>query len=122
MTREARLYNLFSSFGIDAFVSTNTPEPLTFPCLVYENNAGYFNDGYVDIVVSLWYRTDNEAIVNAKVNEIADAITGGGIVLKYDNGSMWVRRGTPFCNSLTDNTDQTIKHKVINLTIEDWRA
>ena len=47
--------------------------------------------------------------IDKKVNEIAEAIGVGGVVLHYDDGIIWIKRDNPFCIPLNDQTDALIK-------------
>lgn len=120
MTRDAALYNFFSSFGLPAYLSTNVPEITAFPWLVYEGTGGNW-DEINNIAVTLWYHTESEAVPNAKVRAISEAIGLGGKVISYDGGKMWLKRGAPWCINIQDETDKATKAKQLNLLIEDWR-
>lgn len=116
MTKEEALYNYFSSFGLTAYPSNAVPYETTFPWLTYSTPLGF--DGDVSAEVNLWYHTESEATPNNKVNEIAEAIGVGGVTLGYDGGIIWIKRGNPFCQSLTDENDVSIKRRQINLQYE----
>jgi len=120
MTREAALYNFFSSFGLPAFLATQVPEVTNFPWLTYEGTGGNWDDS-VNIAVQLWYHTEGEAEPNAKVREISEAIGVGGKIINYDGGKMWLKRGTPWVLNIQDEADRSTKAKQLNITIEDWR-
>lgn len=118
MTKSGALNNFFSSFGIDAYPSTSVPDETTFPWLTYENSIGNYGDSPIGISVNLYYYTESEAIPNLKVEEIATAIGMGGIMLPYDDGAIWLKRGEPWCLSLEDATDNTIKRRQLNVILE----
>lgn len=123
MTKDKVLYAFFSGFGLPAYVSTSTPEDAEFPRLTYDPVFNSFdfsgnNMGQVAVAVNLWYRTESEAIPNAKAQEISDAIGQSGQVLPCDGGYIWVKRGSPFCQNLADDSDPDIKRRYINLTLE----
>ena len=118
MTITAALYEFFSSFGIEAYPVNSVPEKVNFPWLTYETTLGNWGDNPVSIGVNLWYHTESEAEPNAKVKQISDAIGKGGKLLKCDDGTIWVKRGEPWCNSLTSESDSTIKQRAMNITLE----
>lgn len=39
-------------------------------------------------------------------------------MIKCDEGYIWVKTGSPWCQSLTDDTDKAIKRRYINITLE----
>ena len=51
------------------------------------------------------------------VDEISEAI-GFGKVLKCEDGFIWLRRGTPWCQNLRDEADPIIKRRYLNITAE----
>lgn len=121
MTRESALYNFFSSFGINAYLSTNVPHETEFPWLTYEGTSGNWGEEPVSITVQLWYHTDSEVEPNRMVRRISEAIGMGGKIINYDDGKMWIRRSNPWCINIADEADKSTRCKQLNLTIEDWR-
>lgn len=118
MTKAAALYQFFSSFGIEAYTSTSVPDDVTFPYLTYELITSAWEGGEVGLTVNLWFRTTSEAVPNAKAEELSQAIGLGGKILPCDGGYIWLKRGSPWCQSLSDETDRSIKRRYINVTAE----
>lgn len=117
MTPEAAVYNFLSGFSIPACAATSVPDDAEFPYLTYELATGAFWDGETSLPVSLWYRGDSESEPNAKAREVSKAV-GTGRMLACDGGGIWVKRGSPFCQSMGDSADDKIKRRYINLTLE----
>ena len=120
MTREGALYKYFSGFGMPAYPSDAVPDVITFPYLTYETTGGNWGDK-VSIAVNLWFHTESETIPNDKTRQISADISLGGLILSYDDGKMWIKRGSPWSISLSDETDPTIKRRQLTIIIEDWR-
>ena len=118
MTPEATIYTFLSGFNIPAYAATSVSDDAEFPYLTYELTTGDFMDGEVSIAVNLWYRGDSEAEPNAKAREIAKCITSGGKIIAFDGGAAWIKKGSPFCQSMGDTADDKIKRRFINLTVE----
>ena len=118
MTPEAAIYGFMSGFGIPAYAAASVPDDTEFPYLTYELATGDFIDGEVSIAVNLWYRGDSEAEPNAKAREIAERITSGGRIIAFTDGAVWIKKGSPFCQSMGDAADDTIKRRYINLNLE----
>jgi len=116
MTKEEALYNFFSGFDITAYPSNAVPSDTVFPWLTYSTPIGY--DGDVSAECNLWYHTESEATPNRKANEIAEKVGVGGTLVHYDNGVIWIKRGNPFSQALTDQNDASIKRRQINLIYE----
>lgn len=118
MTKAAVLYDFFNSFGMTAYAATSVPEDVVFPYLTYELVVDSWEGGEVALTVNLWFYTSSEAIPNAKAQQIADAIGMGGKVLPCDGGYVWIKRGSPWCQSLPDDTAADIKRRYLNVTVE----
>lgn len=117
MTKYKALFDFMSDFGLPAYVSTSVPENVPFPRLTYDPVFDSFGTE-VAVAVNLWYRTESESEPNAKASEISKAIGMGGRVIRCDEGAIWIKRGSPFCQNLSDPDDSMIKRRYINLTLE----
>lgn len=119
MTPEAAVYTFLSSFGIPAYAASSVPDQATFPYLTYDLVLGEWGQPEVNMPVNVWYRTDSEAIPNAKVREISQAIGMGGITLPCDGGMLWVKKGSPWAQAMTvEGEDEKVKRRYININIE----
>lgn len=118
MTKAEALYAFFSSFGIPVYASSAVPEDAVFPWLTYDLSTSAWESGEVSLTVNLWYYTTSEAVPNAKAEEISKAIGLGGKLLPCDEGAIWLKRGSPWCQSLHDDSDSMVKRRYINITAE----
>lgn len=118
MTKAAALYQFFSGFGMPAYASTSVPEDAVLPYLTYELITSAWEGGEVGLTVNLWFYTTSEAVPNAKAQELSEAIGLGGKILRCDGGAIWLKRGSPWCQSLSDETSPNIKRRYINVTAE----
>ena len=118
MTKAAALYQFFSGFGMPAYAASSVPEDVNFPYLTYELSTSAWDGGEVGLTVNLWFYTTSEAVPNAKAQELSDTIGYGGVTIPCDGGLIWLKRGSPWCQSLKDDTDQNIKRRYINVTAE----
>lgn len=117
MTKQAALQRFFSSFGLEAYPNGSTPPETPFPWLEYDATLAEFGES-TSIEVGLWFYTDSEAIPNAKAEEVRQAIGYGGKLLPCDGGAIWVKRGSPWCRPLTDETNRAIKRRLLNVDLE----
>ena len=118
MTKGEALNTFFSGFGMTAYASSAVPHDVTFPYLTFDNVIDSWSGGEVSITVNLWFYTESEAIPNAKAEQVAAAIGLGGKVLPCDEGYIWLKRGSPWCQNLSDEVDKNIKRRYINVTAE----
>ena len=125
MTKAAAIYQFWNSFGIKAYEENtvidadeegNPVEP-TFPYITYQLVTDSF-DRDVAATASLWYRSESWTAINAKAEEISAHIGLGGKIIKCDGGRIWIKRGQPFAQNMGDESDDLIKRKYLNLTVE----
>lgn len=118
MTKEQALYQFFNSFGIVGYRNTSVPDDVIFPYLTYDTPVSSFEEDPVSITANLYYYTDSEAEPDAKAEEIRNAIGIGGKIIPCDGGYIWLKWGSPWCQSLVDDTNATIKRRYMNITAE----
>lgn len=121
MTKDRALHAFFSGFGLDAYPSTSVVNEegeadVVFPYLTYTPIFDAWGGEPVSLTVNLWYHTESEAIPNAKAEELSRAIGRGGINVLCDGGYIKLTRGSPWCQSLTDEISRNIKRRYINIT------
>ena len=118
MTKEQVLHQFFNSFGITGYRNTSVPDDVIFPYLTYDTPISSFEEDPVSITLNLYYYTESEADPDAKAEEIRNFIGMGGKILHCGGGAIWLKWGSPWCQSLVDETDNNIKRRYINITAE----
>lgn len=121
MTKAAALYKFYSSFGIPAYEENSVPtgaDKPEYPYITYSVATSAFGDGEVALTASVWYRSSSWVEANAKAEEISAGIGRGGKIINCDGGAIWLKRGTPFSQSMGDPDDDMIKRKYLNITAE----
>lgn len=117
MTKGAALQAFFETI-LPSYAASAVPDDVVFPYLTYELITSAWEGGEVGLTVNLWFYTTGEAEPNAKAEELSKAIGYGGKMLKCDGGYIWLKRGSPWCQNLSDDTDRNIKRRYINVTAE----
>ena len=119
MTPEAAIYSFLAGFSIPAYASASVPDQAEFPYITYDLVLGEWGEPEVNMPVNVWYRTESEAIPNAKVREISQAIGMGGVTLPCDGGMLWVKKGSPWAQAMTiEGEDEKVKRRYVNINIE----
>ena len=120
VTPEAAIYQFMSGFGIPAYAATATPSDAEFPYITYDlvlTEDWATNEA--NMPVNVWYRTDSEAIPNAKVREIGRALGIGGVTLPCDGGIVWLKKGSPWAQAVrVEGEDDKIKRRYVNVNVE----
>ena len=119
MTKQEALHTFWSGFGLTAYEQNNVPFDVIMPYITYSESIGSIGDTNL-LTASLWYfnEDDSRTEVVAKANEIDEALGLGGMTVKYDNGMLWVKKGSPFAQAMDDPQDQRIKRMVLNVSAE----
>lgn len=117
MTKASALYNFWSGFGLTAYEENTVPTDAKFPYITYQVVTDSFG-AEIALTASVWYRGTSWVEANAKAEEISRTISRGGKTITVDGGVLWLKRGTPFSQSMGDETDDLIKRKYLNITAE----
>lgn len=118
MTPEAAIQKFLSGFGMPAYATASVPDGAAFPYISYDLAIGDW-DEEVNLTANIWFRTTGEAIPNAKVREIGQAIGHGGVALPCDGGMIWVKKGSPWAQAMTiEGEAENVKRRYLNITLE----
>ena len=117
MTKGAALQSFFDGI-MTSYAASSVPENAKLPYLTYDFITSAWDGGEVGLTVNMWFRTTSEKEPNAAVDRLSKAIGLGGVQIPCDEGVIWLKRGSPWAQSLTDETDKTIKRRYINVTAE----
>ena len=121
MTKAAAIYQFWNSFGLTAYEENSVPDDAAFPYITYQLVTDSF-DHEIPLTASLWYRSESWTAINAKTEEISQKISRGGKIISCDGGAIWLKRGQPFAQSMSDESDDLIKRKYLNITAEFMTA
>ena len=117
MNKEQAIHKLWSSFGIPAYDEQTVPDDAKMPYITYRVVTDSIGSP-VNLTGSIWYRSTSWAEVTAKCEEIARSIGYGFARVKVDGGYVWVTKGTPFAQRMSDPSDDMIRRLYINLQAE----
>ena len=110
------IQNFLEGFIVPVYDENTVPEGATYPRITYAYSEDEF-DRPVVIPVSLWDRSYSWTRVTALAGSIRNAIPPGGLLIPYENGRIWLKRGTPFEQRMGDD-DDAIRRIYINLEAE----
>ena len=117
MTKAAAIYQFWNGFGLTAYEENTVPTDAAFPYITYQLVTDSFGRD-VPVTASLWYRSESWTAINAKTEEISQKISRGGKIVSCDGGAIWLKRGQPFAQNMRDESDDLIKRKYLNITVE----
>lgn len=117
MTKNKALYAWFNEF-MPFYRASSVPEDVIFPYGTYEYVSGAWGDGEVGMAVNLWFYSASEAEADKKEMELSAKIGMGGILIPCDDGVIWLKRGSPWSQSLVYTDEPNIKRRYINVSAE----
>lgn len=91
----------FNSFGLTAYEKTTVPDDAVMPYATYEAAISEFEDP-VMVEMSLWDRSYSWAWISRKAEEISQAVGDGTIFPMGNRQYMFVTKGNPFAQRLSD--------------------
>lgn len=117
MNKAQAIHKFWSSFGLEAYdESTVYARDISprFPYITY--NVAIDNIGNnVGLYGSLWYRSTSWSDITAKTEEIERALD---VIIPIDGGYLWIKRGSPFAQRMSDPNDDMVRRMYINITAE----
>ena len=116
MDAEQAIHSFWSSFGLTAYDENTVPDNADLPRITYSVSKAYFDEP-VMLSASPWYKSTSWVEITQKAAQIGEAIGLGGKVLKTDDGYIWLKRGVPFAQRMSDE-DDTIKRIYLNVEVE----
>lgn len=116
MDKAQVLQQFWSGFGMEAYDENTVPGNAPLPRITYQVSLDSL-DSPVAIPASIWYRSTSWATITKKAEEISKAIGPGGQSIKCDGGYVWIKRGSPFSQRMSD-PDDSIRRVYLNTEVE----
>lgn len=113
------LHRFWAGFSWPAYDENTVPsEEMSpgFPRITYRVSRAEF-DNTIQLTASLWDRSYSWETISVKCNQVYVRIGLGGIMIPYDNGHIWLKRGVPFSQRMADE-DESIRRIVLTLEAE----
>lgn len=117
MDKVQALHNFWSGFELKAYDATSVPDGTEMPYITYEVATDSFGER-LSLTASIWYRSSSWREIQQKEQEIADYIGRGGLMIAYEDGAMWLRRGTPWALRLAGEGDEYVRRISLNIEVE----
>lgn len=117
MDKGQALHSFWSSLGIPAYEESSVPDNTPFPYVTYQKMSGAFEDALSE-TGSIWTRETSWNSADAFLGVLEGLFEHGSHLIKIDGGYLAISRGSPFAQSMADDSDKMIKRYVINVAIE----
>ena len=117
MDKSQALHDFWSSFSWKAYDQYTVPDDAQMPYITYENITDSIG-APVSLSASLWIRATEWRTISQKADEIALALGGEGFkTLKVDGGYIFLTKGSPFAQRMSDDSDSMIRRIYINVML-----
>ena len=118
MNKSQAINTFWNSFGFRAYDENSVPEDAVFPYITYSQATDSLGN-VVLLNASIWDRSSSWITVSQKAEEIAQTLAEYGYYkIKLDNGYLWMVKGTPFAQRMSDPIDREIKRIYLNVNAE----
>ena len=118
MDKSQAIQAFWSSFGLPAYDEQTVPDDAVLPYITY-NVVTDMLDNKIPLTGSLWYFGTSWADVTAKADQIARYVgENGHIVIRFDDGYMYVTQGSPFYQRVADTSNELVRRIYINIMAE----
>ena len=113
-------------YGIPVYNENTVPDNIPMPYITYQYAENGFDDGEVYLTVNLYYQglswleaelKANEICIVAKNDGVVELSSSEKIVVKCDDGYIWIKRSSPFIQRVND-PNENVRHIVINVAVE----
>lgn len=106
-----------SGVPVPAYEENSVPDNATFPYVTYQKMSGGLEDILMG-VGSIWTRSTSWEQADELKTQLEKKFIRGGIIIRLDDGYVYITKGSPFAQGMSDDTDKIIKRYSINLAVE----
>lgn len=117
MDKMQAYHAFWAGFEWKAYDETSVPDTAGLPYITYETATDNF-DNELALTASLWSRSTSWVDITAKEQEIAERISRGGLMVLYDGGGFWIKKGSPWAQRMSETSDDMIRRIALNISIE----
>jgi hypothetical protein len=118
MTKGQAIQSFWERFDIPAYDETTVPDNAQFPYITYQVQTDSL-DSVCMTNASLWYRSYSWKEISEKTEEISQAIARmNPPSIKIDGGRLYISKGVPFAQRMSDDSDDAIRRMLLNINYE----
>ena len=118
MDKEQAIQAFWESFGLPAYDEYAVPDDAKMPYITYTSMTGAVGD-VLALSGSIWYYSPSWKDISRKRDEIAQAVGSNGYYIQaIDGGYLWIKRGSPFSQRMSEPGSDMTRRMYINLLAE----
>lgn len=120
MDKAQAIYQFWSQFGLPVYDENTIPTGNNRPQMPYLTYSMVTDSlgNPVSMSADLWYHSTSWQAITKKADEIAKVLGTGGQVIPVDGGYIYIVRGSPFSQRMSDPEDADIRRIYINIMAE----
>lgn len=111
------LLGFFSGFNLPVYREDDVPYGVKAPYITVSVSQPTW-DAAAPIYAHVWYRSASYAAIDAKVDQIAEAIGHSGVSIPTATGCVWLYRANPFAQHRKMAGDPTLQCVYLNMTVQ----
>jgi len=116
MDREQALNDFWNSFGVKAYDVNTVPDNAPDKKIAYEVVINDFGNPTASVAY-VYDRSTSWKSVTDILHLIDERLKYGGVIVPFDNGTIWIQKASPFAQRL-DGENDMIRKIVINVQVE----
>lgn len=116
MDKAQAIHSFWSGFGLVAYDENTVPDDAVMPYITYSSNTDSLG-GPLTLYGSLWYKSYSWEEISKKTEEIAKFMYKMKPI-QIDGGYLWINKGSPFAQRMSDPSDDLIRRVYINIDVE----
>lgn len=116
MDKAQAIHSFWSGFGLTAYDENTVDEDAVTPYITYSVSTDNLDEP-ITLNGSLWYRSNSWEEISQKIEEISSAIYRMRPI-KIDDGYLWITKGNPFAQRMSEPGDDMMRRIYINLIVE----
>ena len=117
MNKYQAINKFWNQFGVKAYDETTVPDDVELPYITYSVSTSDF-DNMVVGSASIWDRSTSWNRVTEIEQSINNVMSKGGSMISYDGGGLWIVKGNPWSQRLSNDSNRDIRRIVLSVTME----
>lgn len=117
ISKEQALNTFWNSFEIPAYDENTVPDDVEMPYITYSVGTASLGET-ISLYASIWYYSTKWEDISKKAIEIGKHIGIGGTSQFYTGGRIWIKRGIPFSQRMSEPGNDAVRRIYLNIEVE----
>ena len=117
ISKEQALNTFWNSFEIPAYDENTVPDDVEMPYITYSVGIASLGET-ISLYASIWYYSTRWEDISRKAIEIGKYIGIGGTSQSYTGGRIWIKRGIPFSQRMSEPGNDAVRRIYLNIEVE----